>query len=120
MRTLVKKGNPQALAGFSGDPGSITVTGPEVLTPRPWVGEDLVFTATVTNTSGAALKVAVGYVIGHFKANGTQVPHVFKRAAKALAPRESAAIRRSHPFRVITARRYFPAPTPCSCRSTGT
>jgi len=112
MRTLVKKGDPRALTlvGFTGGEGSFTVTGPDVATPRLQVGEDLIFTATVTNTSGAAIKVAVDYVIGHLKANGTQAPHVFKLATRTLAPWETTAIRRSHPFRVITTRRYYPGP----------
>jgi hypothetical protein len=112
MRTLVKRSDPQALAlvGFSGDPGSFTVTGPEVATPRLQVGEDLTFTATVANTSAESIKVAVDYVIGHLKANGRQAPHVFKLATKTLAPGETANIQRSHPFRVISTRRYYPDP----------
>ena len=112
MRTLVKKGDSRALTlvGFAGGEGSFTVTGPDVATPRLQVGEDLIFTATVANTSGAAIKVAVDYVIGHLKANGTQAPHVFKLAARTLAPGETTAIRRSHAFRLITTRRYYPGP----------
>jgi hypothetical protein len=107
-----EKGRPTALTlvGFTGGEGSFTVTGPEVATPRLQVGEGLLFTATVANTSGAAIKVAVDYVIGHLKANGTQAPHVFRLATRTLAPGETTAIRRSHPFRVITTRRYYPGP----------
>ena len=103
---------PQALAlvGFTGAEDSFTIKGPDILMPRLRVGEDLAFTASVTNTSDATIWLAVDYVINHLKANGKQAPHTFKLAVKTLAPGETAFVQRSHPFRVVTTRKYYPGP----------
>jgi 3-methyladenine DNA glycosylase AlkC len=110
MRTLIKRGDPDALAlaGFTGDRTAFTVTGPTVATDRVPLGEDLVFTASITNTSPSPATVAIDYVINHVKANGRRTPHVFKLAKKTIAPGTTIEITRRHPFRQITTRTYYP------------
>jgi 3-methyladenine DNA glycosylase AlkC len=109
MRTLVKQGNPEALAlvGFSGDREAFAVTGPTVTVDRVALGNDLEFTASITNTSQSPATVAIDYVIDHVKANGRRTPHVFKLTKKTLAPGTTVDITRRHPFRPISTRTYY-------------
>lgn len=110
MRTLVKKGDPAALAlvGFRGEHDALSVIGPEVEVREIAVGDELVFSAGIRNTSGEPVVLAVDYVIHYLKANGSQAPKVFKLAKRSLAPGESAELLRRHSFRPISTRVYHP------------
>jgi 3-methyladenine DNA glycosylase AlkC len=109
MRTLVKQGDAAALAlvGFTGERDAFTVTGPTLAADRVTLGEDLVFSAAVTNTSQSPTTVAIDYVIDHVKANGRRTPHVFKLTKKTIAPGTTVDITRRHPIRPITTRTYY-------------
>jgi 3-methyladenine DNA glycosylase AlkC len=109
MRTLVKQGNPSALAlvGFTGERTAFAVTGPTVAADRVVLGDDLVFTASITNVSQVPATVAIDYVVNHVKANGSRTPRVFKLAKKTLAPGATVDITRRHPFRPISTRTYY-------------
>lgn len=108
LRTLVKRGDPEALAllGFAPTP-HVTV---ELAIDAPEVrgGERLGFSAAVTNDGPAAARVVVDYVVHHRKANGSQTTKVFKLTTADLAPGETLRLARSHSFKVITTRRYHP------------
>ncbi len=109
LRTLIKQGNPQALAAMGfGAAESLSVEGPGLTTPRVTIGEAVSFEAVITNDSDAALKVAVDFVIHFHKANGTQAPKVFKLTTRTLAPGERLPLTKSHSLRPITTRRYYP------------
>ncbi|OZF54852.1 DNA alkylation repair protein [Rhodococcus sp. 14-2470-1b] len=107
LRTLVKKGNPDALAllGFA-RPDGVTVHGLTV-TPKDVVsGGEMTFRFELASTS--ELAVAVDYVLHHVRANGTRSPKVFKLTTRTLAPGSPAVLTRSHSFRPISTRRYYP------------
>jgi 3-methyladenine DNA glycosylase AlkC len=110
MRTLIKKGDPDALAllGFHGDNTALTVTGPTISAPTFTIGQELLFTARIINSSSAPVTLAIDYVIHYLKANGRPSPHVFKLAKRTLQPGESCPITRRHSFRLITTRTYYP------------
>ncbi|MFC4031199.1 DNA alkylation repair protein, partial [Streptomyces polygonati] len=110
MRTLVKQGDPAALAlvGFRGERDALSVSGPEVAVREIQVGGELVFSALIRNASGEPVVLAVDYVIHYLKANGRQAPKVFKLAKRSLAPGESAELQRRHSFRPISTRLYHP------------
>ncbi|WP_329129576.1 DNA alkylation repair protein [Streptomyces sp. NBC_01476] len=112
MRTLVKKGDPAALGlvGFRGERDALAVTGPEPAAREITVGDELVFTAAIRNTSAEPVVLAVDYVIHYQKANGSLAPKVFKLAKRTLAPGESVELVRRHSFRPITTRVYHPGP----------
>jgi 3-methyladenine DNA glycosylase AlkC len=109
MRTLIKRGNPAALAlvGFTGEREAFTVTGPAIDVDHVELGQDLVFSASITNVSPSPATVAIDYVINHVKANGRHAPHVFKLTKKTLAPGATLDLTRRHPFRLITTRTYY-------------
>lgn len=108
LRTLVKRGDPNALAllGFA-VPTSISLTGLTV-DPTVRVGGKVAMSAVLTNSGDDAVKVVIDYSIGFRKANGTIAHKVFKLAAKTVGPHERVDIAKSHSFAPITTRRYYP------------
>ncbi|MFE3168449.1 DNA alkylation repair protein [Streptomyces sp. NPDC059224] len=110
MRTLVKKGEPAALelVGFHGGGEDVKVVGPLLSKTDVPMGGDLVFTARITNVSDGPVSLAIDYVVHHLKANGRPAPKVFKLAKRRLGPGESADLTRSHSFRPLTTRVYYP------------
>lgn len=111
LRTLVKAGDPSALAllGFAPAPGAV-IDGPALAATSVEVGTSLAFTATVRNTGPAPARLVVDYVVHHRKANGTQTPKVFKITTVTLQPGEHLTVDRRHSFKVISTRRYHPGP----------
>lgn len=110
LRTLVKKADPAALRllGFEGD--SLEVARPRVSSETvSWEGS-VQFTAAVTNGGETDAVVAIDYAIGFQRADGSVRPKVFKLASRRLAPGETVSITRTHSFRPITTRTYYPGP----------
>ena len=109
LRTLVKKGHPRALAllGFGPVP-DIVVDGPTLGRRSVPIGEELSFSATLTNPADSPATLAVDYIVHHLKASGSQTAKVFKLATRTLGPGESITLHRRHSFRLITTRVYHP------------
>ena len=108
LRTLVKRGDPDALAllGFAPTPDVVAELTLEATEVR--VGEALGLTATVHNGGAGAARVVVDYVVHHRKANGSQTTKVFKLTTADIGPGETLRLGRRHSFKVITTRRYHP------------
>ncbi len=109
LRTLVKRGHPDALAmlGF-GASDALLVRGPEIDVSEVAIGSSLSFSVEVENAGDAPLKVAIDYIVHHRKANGGQTAKVFKLATRNLVPGEAVALSRQHSFAVISTRAYYP------------
>ncbi|MFF9490308.1 DNA alkylation repair protein [Streptomyces sp. NPDC014676] len=108
LRTLIKKGNPEALelVGFTGS--DLTVGQPSVSRPSvPWNGS-VSFNATITNNGESEARVAIDYSLGFQRANGTISPKTFKLAARRIPPGQSVVVEKTHSFRPITTRTYYP------------
>jgi 3-methyladenine DNA glycosylase AlkC len=108
LRTLVKRGDPDALAllGFGPAPhvaAELTVGATQVR-----VGEALGFSATLRNDGPAATRVVLDYVVHHLRADGSRSPKVFKLTTRELAPGQTVRLDRTHSFKVLTTRRYHP------------
>lgn len=108
LRTLVKKGHPQALAQLGFHPAEVHVTGPVLDTEALEFGGTIGFTVTIRNDGAEPARLAVDYVMHHQKANGSTTGKTFKLAIVSLAPGERVDLRRTHSFRAITTRRYHP------------
>lgn len=108
LRTLVKKGDPESLSllGYTGD--GLRVGHPRLSSPTVPQGGTLEFSAVVTNDGSTDAAVAIDYSIGFLRANGAVSPKTFKLASRRLAPGESVMVRKSHSFRPITTRTYYP------------
>ncbi|OII66722.1 DNA alkylation repair protein [Streptomyces sp. CC77] len=109
LRTLVKKGDQQALAllGATG--------GEHVLVPRlriapdeVTVGDTVVITFDIENTDDRPHSIAVDYVVHHVRKNGRSIPKVFKLTTLELGPGEKRTLEKSHPIREVQTRKYYP------------
>ncbi|MFJ6453114.1 hypothetical protein [Paenarthrobacter sp. NPDC091669] len=108
LRTLVKKGNPEALAllGYAG--GRLEVKEPQLLlTAVAWDGT-VEFSAEVVNEGLQPATVAIDYSIGFQRANGTVSAKTFKLTSRLIPPGETITVTKKHSFRPITTRSYYP------------
>lgn len=108
LRTLVKRGNVQALEVLGFAPVSVQVHGPQLEDQRIGFSGALKFSAELTNTGEQPAKMVVDYVIHHRRANGTTSPKVFKLTTATLPVGEKLQLTKEHSFRPITTRRYYP------------
>jgi 3-methyladenine DNA glycosylase AlkC len=108
LRTLVKKGHPEALAQLGFHPADVAVDGPDLDAQAVPFGGTIGFTVGIRNTGPDPVRLAVDYVVHHQKANGSLTAKTFKLTTVNLAPGETVRLARSHSFRAITTRRYHP------------
>lgn len=108
LRTLVKRGDPNALAALGFHPAEVTADAPSIDPVVVPFGGNLTFSTAITNRGAAAAKVAVDYAVHHRKANGAQAAKVFKLTTRTLAPGEQVILTKAHSLRPITTRRYYP------------
>jgi 3-methyladenine DNA glycosylase AlkC len=109
LRTLVKHGDPGALAllGFTPAP-RVVVTGPELAADVVPAGGELWFDATVENRGAEPATLVIDYVVHFRKADGSLAPKVFKLATRTLDPGATAAFTRRRSFAPITTRVHHP------------
>ena len=108
LRTLVKAGNPDALAVLGYGKPQVALQ-EFTLAPNPLhLGEKLNLTFTLQNTASDKQNLLIDFVIHFVKANGQTSGKVFKLKTAVLAPNESLTIEKSHPIRPITTRKYYP------------
>ena len=106
LRTLVKQGNPDALAllGFTTDP-SVEVD----FKTRPAnavLGDQLELNASITSTATEPQRLAVDFVIHHVMANGDTSPKVFKWTTVELDPGETVEISKRRRLQTASTRTY--------------
>ena len=108
LRSLIKKGHPQALAQLGFHPAEVEVTGPVLDLAQVPFGGMIGFSVGIRNTGTEPTRLAVDYVMHHQKANGALAGKTFKLSTVTLAPGERVQLTRTHSFRAITTRRYYP------------
>jgi 3-methyladenine DNA glycosylase AlkC len=98
LRTLVKRGHPQALQllGFNAIP-KISVTNFRIATPQIRPGDAVEFSFSVNAKSSESL--VIDYAIEFVKANGTLSPKVHKLKQLSLQKSESATVSKRHVLR---------------------
>ena len=109
LRTLVKQGRRDALdlLGFTTD-AAVEVETFSLIPSAIALGETLELAVTLHSTSDLDQKLVVDYTVHHVKANGSTTPKVFKWTTVDLAPGAGTHLRKRHPIREITTRRYHP------------
>ena len=106
-RTLLKLGEPRAMALFGFDPKGIEISDLTLLTSEVEFGKQLEFSFSIFNNADAARKTRIEYAIYHLKKNGELSPKVFKISEREIEAGEQIEIERKHSIRPITTRRYY-------------
>jgi len=108
-RTLIKRGNKDVLTILGYSP-KIDITVSKIKLDKPIVkmGEGFSFSFEVRSTSQRVQTLMIDYVLQHVKANGKLTPKVFKLTEKTLEPGQRIEIAKTHSFRQITTRKYYP------------
>ncbi len=108
LRTLVKRGDPEALALLGFAPAGVAVSPLQVSPTTVEAGGTVRFAATIENPGEAPAALMIDYVLFFPGARGDERKKVFKLARRSLAPGERTSVEAAHSFRPITTRRYYP------------
>jgi 3-methyladenine DNA glycosylase AlkC len=109
LRTLVKKGHPEALAllGYGSAP-EIAVHNLSVEPQSIQIGDDVTLSFDIESLADGPLNLMIDYVVYHMRANGTLSPKVFKLAKKTIQPGDLLHFEKKHSFAPVTTRKYYP------------
>ena len=108
LRTLVKDGDPDALAVLGYGQPQVALH-EFVVSPDPLpLGDKLNLSFTLQNEAEHEQNLVIDFVIHFMKANGQTSGKVFKLKTAVLAPNQSLTIEKSHPIKPITTRTYYP------------
>ncbi|MFL5763104.1 MAG: DNA alkylation repair protein [Bacteroidia bacterium] len=108
-RTLIKKGDPRSLAVFDFEKTpKVKVQKFKVQSPKLGVGEEQQFSFDIVSEKNKPQKLVIDYAVHFFKKNGEQQPKVFKLKELTLKPGQSVSISKSHSFKKISTRVYYP------------
>ena len=106
-RTLLKKGNPLALAIFGlGDADAVDVAGFAISAPKVVIGGELHFFFTITAKKDA--KMRLEYVIDFVKANGKTSRKIFQLSESNVKANETKRYERKHKFIDLSTRKHYP------------
>ena len=108
-RTLVKAGHPEVfgLLGYTDKP-CVDVEMLAVATEQVAIGDVQTFGFVLRSQAGETQRLVVDYAVHHLKNNGKQQAKVFKLKNVDLAPGESISLSKSHSFKKVTTRTYYP------------
>lgn len=108
LRTLIKQGNPQALALVGFPMGcDIQVENLKVIPNSIKLGDEITLSFDIKSTSDEPQKLMIDYKVHFVRANGGRNAKVFKLSQRDLLPRETITINKKHSFHPITTRRYY-------------
>ena len=105
-RTLIKNGHEVALGAFGLGVPKIELIALTLETPEVKYGGALVFSADLHSLCDKSQPLMIDYLVHFRKANGKLASKVFKWTKFDLQPGEFRRLKRSHPIRPITTRRY--------------
>lgn len=108
LRTLLKQGNPEALAllGFTINP-KIIVSTIKLNTTKIKQGEYLNFKFSVTSNRKTVQRLMIDYKIHFMKANGKTMPKVFKLTKREITDNETIEINTKQSFKKIGTRKMY-------------
>jgi len=105
-RTLLKKGNRDALALFGyQDVTSVDVEGLALATPSVLLGEDMTFSFSISTKE--ATKVRLEYGIDYVKAKGKRSRKIFQLSELSLKENEKRNYERKHSFADVSVRKHY-------------
>ncbi|TGK46555.1 DNA alkylation repair protein [Leptospira bouyouniensis] len=109
LRGLLKKGNQTALSFFDYNPKwKATNLKLQLKKKKIKIGESLEFNVRFVNPSQTKTKLRIEYKLAFLLANGKYGIKVFQLGEKVVMPKEEVIIDKSHSFKPITTRVYYP------------
>ncbi len=118
-RSLIKQGHSDALEAFGLYPPDINLHKISIESPKVTFGSDLIFSADIMSGSEKPQKLIIDYVVYFLKANNKQSGKVFKWKKLIIEPGEALSMKKNHPIRPITTRRYYAGTQAVSLRING-
>lgn len=120
LRSLVKAGDPEALALLGHDPSAeIHVEAFEVAPERVHIGDHAVLRAVITSREEAPQDVVLDYAIGFPRADGGIGRRVFKWRTVRLEPGATVELTRRHRMAEVTIRTTRPGTHPVELQVNG-
>jgi 3-methyladenine DNA glycosylase AlkC len=108
LRTLIKRGDPRALALLGVDASArVKIEALKLARRRLQVGEPLEFSFRIRNAERSSVVAVIDYAILFVKSNGSRGRKVFKLKTVELSPGQELPLSRRFPLREITTRRYY-------------
>jgi len=109
LRTLIKQGDPRALALIGVSHGAdVAVTGFAASPDRVRLGDVVTLSAQLASTSVAAQRLVVDYRVHYARASGKSAAKVFKLKTFDLAAAERTEVRIRQTIRDFSTRRHHP------------
>ena len=109
LRTLIKSGEPGALAVLGYVPDSPVQLGSLVVEPaEASIGESVRFTIEIENPSSDSARVLADLVVHFVKANGTRTPKVFKGAELLIPAGDTARVSKLVSLAQHSTRTHYP------------
>lgn len=107
-RTLLKKGNTEVLKHFGvKHDSSLKASSFQLSKNKLKVGDHLLFSFQLKNTSTKKIKSRLEYAVYFLLANGSYAKKVFKISEKEIQPNEILDIERRHSLKPMTTRKYY-------------
>lgn len=107
-RTLLKKGNTNALALFGlRHDKSIEISSFKILTPVVKIGQKLQFSFSLMNRGNKSLLLRIEYGLYYRKLNGQLSRKVFKISDRTIEKNKTLEIVKTQSFRPITTRKFY-------------
>jgi 3-methyladenine DNA glycosylase AlkC len=109
MRTLIKAGDPRALAvlGYTAD-SPVVLNSWSIEPPRVVIGAAVRLTAELDNRSDRTGEALVDFVVHFVKANGRTSPKVFKGGERSLPPGGTSRVTKKISVAQHSTRTHFP------------
>ncbi|WP_371194022.1 DNA alkylation repair protein [Glaciecola sp. SC05] len=105
-RTLLKQGNPEALALFGFMPANLKSVSLSLSSHHVQFDKSVSVRLELQAAAGEAQQIMLDYVVYHKKANGKLLPKVFKWKVLSLQSNQSLIIDKTHSFKPVTTRKY--------------
>jgi 3-methyladenine DNA glycosylase AlkC len=120
LRTLVKQGDPAALAVLGIDAQAEVRAAHFSLEPANIrIGETVRLGLTLVNDSQDVQDIVVDIIVHFLKANGTHSPKVFKWTTRRCEPGETITLEKNLTVRPVTTRRLYPGRHPIDVQVNG-
>ncbi|MDN5214660.1 DNA alkylation repair protein [Fulvivirgaceae bacterium BMA12] len=107
LRGMLKAGHPNALKLLGYGSAKVSVDNFKLKPRKIAMGDSLSFSFELRNDGKRPQNLMVDFIVHFVKSNGSTAPKVFKLNTLKLAPGETQLISKSHPFKVITTRKYY-------------